>query len=298
MRKPASKMNIPEYATGADDRVECRKCKRKFNPDRIQKHTSVCIGPINEFVEKPIPRVQKKRKVGVPLWKKQHLDFINNVRYAKKMTMVEKAGGDIRKIQAPVQHYDPASDYKQCPYCSRKFNQEVAQRHIPNCKNIINKPKPPPKAAPKSYQQAGGNNGYGGSKGYGDVREVREVREVRDTRDTRDTRDKKDNRAGGVGGNNDFGPGFGYSGNQGSLRGNSVGYGANSAANMAYPGNRAGGGNIGNYAGGMSGNLNYGGGYNNNPSRVPQTKSGSIQGQCGRCGSKINPNTRKCGYCR
>jgi DNA-directed RNA polymerase subunit RPC12/RpoP len=150
LKRPSSKAAIPEYASGADDRVQCRKCKRKFNPDRIQKHQSVCIGPINEFVEKPVPRVQKKRKVGVPLWKKQHLDFINNVRYAKKMTLVQKAGGDIRKIQPPVQHYDPASDYKQCPYCSRKFNQEVALRHIPNCKNIINKPKPPPKAAVRS----------------------------------------------------------------------------------------------------------------------------------------------------
>lgn len=151
LKRPPSKMQIPEYASsGRDDRVECRKCKRKFNPDRIQKHQSVCIGPINEFVEKPIPKVQKKRKVGVPLWKKQHLDFINNVRYAKKMTVVEKAGGDIRKIKPPTQHYDPASDYKQCPYCSRKFSEQVAERHIPNCKNIINKPKPPPRPIGKS----------------------------------------------------------------------------------------------------------------------------------------------------
>ena len=294
-------MNIPEYASGPDDRVECRKCKRKFNPDRIKKHTSVCIGPINEFVEKPIPKVQKKRKVGVPLWKKQHMDFINNVRYAKKMTMVEKAGGDIRRIQPPTQHYDPASDYKQCPYCSRKFNQEVALRHIPNCKNTINKPKPPPRAASKNLQQAGGSNAYAGSRGYGDSRDVRDVRDTRDMRDARDPRDKKDprdNRAGGLGGNNEFGAGFGYSGNPGGLRGNSVGYGANSASNMAYPGNR-GGANAGNYNGGMSGNLNYGGGgYNSNPSKAPPAKSGSIQGQCGRCGSKVNPNTRKCGYCR
>lgn len=151
LKRPASKMQIPEYAaSGRDDRVECRKCRRKFNPDRIQKHQSVCIGPINEFVEKPVPKVQKKRKVGVPLWKKQHLDFINNVRYAKKMTVVQKAGGDIRMIKPPVQHYDPASDYKQCPYCSRKFSEQVAERHIPNCKNIINKPKPPPRPIGKS----------------------------------------------------------------------------------------------------------------------------------------------------
>lgn len=40
-----------------------------------------------------------------------------------------------------TQHYD---DYVQCPYCGRKYNEEVANRHIPKCKDIINKPKPPP----------------------------------------------------------------------------------------------------------------------------------------------------------
>lgn len=33
------------------------------------------------------------------------------------------------------------SDYTQCPYCGRRFNQTAAQRHIPNCKDMIhNKP--------------------------------------------------------------------------------------------------------------------------------------------------------------
>ena len=51
-----------------DNRVPCRKCKRNFNPDRINKHQSVCIGPINEAPNKPVPRIQKKKKVmGVPL---------------------------------------------------------------------------------------------------------------------------------------------------------------------------------------------------------------------------------------
>lgn len=171
LKKPSRGMQIAEYSNKPDDRVPCRKCKRKFNPDRIAKHQSVCIGPINEMPAKPVPRVIKKRKTGLPLWKKQHLDFINNVRYAKKMQIVEKKGGDIRKIQAPVQHYDPTSDYKQCPYCSRKYSQQVAERHIPNCKNIINKPKPPPRAV----NMKAGNRGGGfcpkcGGKGMVGIR--------------------------------------------------------------------------------------------------------------------------------
>jgi len=28
-----------------------------------------------------------------------------------------------------------------CPYCGRKFNEDAAQRHIPKCKTIANRPK-------------------------------------------------------------------------------------------------------------------------------------------------------------
>lgn len=35
-------------------------------------------------------------------------------------------------------------DYIQCPHCMRRFNQIAGERHIPKCKDTINKPKPPP----------------------------------------------------------------------------------------------------------------------------------------------------------
>lgn len=63
------------------------------------------------------------------------------------MQVVQERGGDVRQLQAPEQLHNYSDDYKQCPYCSRKFAQETAARHIPKCKTTINKPKPPPKAA-------------------------------------------------------------------------------------------------------------------------------------------------------
>ena len=35
-------------------------------------------------------------------------------------------------------------DYVQCPHCGRNFAPTVAERHIPKCVNIQNKPRPPP----------------------------------------------------------------------------------------------------------------------------------------------------------
>ena len=32
----------------------------------------------------------------------------------------------------------------ECPNCERKFNKRAAERHIPVCKDIIAKPRPPP----------------------------------------------------------------------------------------------------------------------------------------------------------
>lgn len=35
-------------------------------------------------------------------------------------------------------------DYVQCPHCGRNYAPPVAERHIPKCVNIQNKPRPPP----------------------------------------------------------------------------------------------------------------------------------------------------------
>ncbi|CAG9312144.1 unnamed protein product [Blepharisma stoltei] len=133
--------------------VSCRKCGRKFNSDRIDYHQSVCKGPTSAPA-KPVvaPRKPQKKKNEMPKWKKEHIDFVNNIKYAKKMKIVQERGGDIRDIAPPPQMFDPTEEYKQCPYCSRKFAPETALRHIPKCKTTINKPKPPPKAVQGSVR--------------------------------------------------------------------------------------------------------------------------------------------------
>jgi hypothetical protein len=51
-------------------------------------------------------------------------------------------GGRLADLPPPPPSLNP--DYVQCPHCARSFAQGVAERHIPKCVNIQNKPKPPP----------------------------------------------------------------------------------------------------------------------------------------------------------
>lgn len=71
----------------------------------------------------------KKKKSN---WRQQHANFIKNLRYAKKVTEMEKTGQDMSHLPPPPVTENP--DYVKCPHCSRSFNPTTAERHIPRCK--------------------------------------------------------------------------------------------------------------------------------------------------------------------
>ena len=154
---------------GSANTVPCAKCGRNFAEDRIAKHQKVC--KINskpkkvKMFHKPITEKEKAKmdevKEKTSKWRQQHEDFVNAMKYNRKMDQVEKAGGDIRKMAPP-----PPSNQAglvPCPHCGRKFGDVQAAKHIPACKNTVNKPKPPPgKAGAGSF---GGGNAYGATGG-------------------------------------------------------------------------------------------------------------------------------------
>ncbi|RNA24713.1 zinc finger protein 474 -like [Brachionus plicatilis] len=135
--------------------VPCRNCGRSFATDRIQVHQNACTGQKKRKVfdmtkqrvqgteaetfvrkKKPEPKVKSNN------WRSKHEEFIAAIRYAKLAGKIEKEGGNIASLAPPPRSTNP--DYIECPHCLRKFNQTAAERHIPKCKDTVNKPRPPP----------------------------------------------------------------------------------------------------------------------------------------------------------
>ncbi|CAG9326999.1 unnamed protein product [Blepharisma stoltei] len=138
-----------------DLRAKCQSCGRKFFSDRIDKHQQACFQvqkkrPKFKILEKILPQIERREEKQQkprrsPLkeykdknWYKKHQDFINKIKILDISTIVEENAGDFA-INSPTSLEDT---YTQCPHCGRRFAPLPAERHIPKCKDIINKPKP------------------------------------------------------------------------------------------------------------------------------------------------------------
>lgn len=161
-RGPAARGTAMKSTTGnqvANDLTECRICGRHFASDRIAKHQEICakttkkkrkaFDPVKQRVQGTEAEVflKKGRPQAVTTtvkktnWRQKHEDFINSIRAAKEMKAHVARGGKLSDLPPPPP--SDYSDYVQCPHCSRRFNQQAAERHIPKCANFqFNKPKP------------------------------------------------------------------------------------------------------------------------------------------------------------
>lgn len=151
-----------------EERKMCPECGRKFNVSSFEKHVKHCKkvfkrkrkpfdskeqrgavdGNGKELGERKMGGIQwgkrGKKKSKAPEkprapkkknWKTQSSALRDAMR---NYTMYDKA----KKDGLPPPESAPREDTRTpCPYCNRKFNEAAAERHIPKCKNIINRPK-------------------------------------------------------------------------------------------------------------------------------------------------------------
>ncbi|XP_071962768.1 uncharacterized protein [Antedon mediterranea] len=139
----------------------CNACGRKFAEDRLAKHSVICRKTSTK--KRKTFDMAKQRTAGTECeqyvknghhlkseptpkksnWKRKHEDFVRTVRDARLVQAHIAKGGKASDLPPPPPSDN--SDYKECPYCKRKFNPSTAERHIPKCKDIKSRPKPPSK---------------------------------------------------------------------------------------------------------------------------------------------------------
>ncbi|XP_037072574.1 actin cytoskeleton-regulatory complex protein pan-1-like isoform X2 [Pollicipes pollicipes] len=174
-RTPA-KENQPPSAAGprpppADPNLaQCPICSRAFAKDRLDKHQAICekstkkkrkvFDPVKMRVqgtesESYLRKIKSKKpeKVAPPKkdWRKQHEEFIRNIRAAKKAQAHLAAGGKLEDLPPPPPM--DTSDYVTCPHCGRRFSEAAADRHVPKCATIASN-KPAAGRAQKSAARA------------------------------------------------------------------------------------------------------------------------------------------------
>lgn len=151
----------PQNATYCPDlRVPCKYCDRKFRDDLIDKHEAICQQvnrkrPVFNIKHKQFPHLETTLSKCIITNKKKNCTekFLNTKWYKQHMDLVSKMkyGRETGASPPPDLH----EDYKQCPYCFRKFAPIPAYRHIPKCKDTIHKPKPPPGVSEASIHLPG-----------------------------------------------------------------------------------------------------------------------------------------------
>ncbi|NXC28229.1 ZC21C protein, partial [Campylorhamphus procurvoides] len=141
---------------------QCSFCKRKFLCTRLEKHMSICGE--NQVSKRKVFDSSKARARGTELeqyqqwknsrsaqsetpprrnnWKQKHEALIQTVCQARQLQQLLAKGGKVSDLPPLPPMENP--DYVACTYCGRQFAPRAAERHIPKCKTIKNKPPPPP----------------------------------------------------------------------------------------------------------------------------------------------------------
>eukprot|EP00042_Codosiga_hollandica_P026074 m.120610 g.120610 ORF g.120610 m.120610 type:complete len:218 (+) comp52086_c0_seq4:86-739(+) len=134
----------------------CSNCGRNFNHTSLAKHENICRKLAVKAKKRGVFDASKKRIQAIGLnptavavsqekndqalakaeaktaqWRAKHEQFVKTIREARKVQNILAAGGSLADLPPPPRDEHP--EYVQCPHCSRRFDETVAQRHIPFC---------------------------------------------------------------------------------------------------------------------------------------------------------------------
>lgn len=143
----------------------CPHCNRTFRLKVLEKHLKICQ---KVFMEKRkafdagiVPaeaaklkaehdraeRIEAKKNGGKkeadpnkdPAWKKKSEAFRNIIKNAREVDKAIKEGKPLKDLPPPPPTDADLDDRTPCPHCRRKFGAEQAKRHIPKCKESMDK---------------------------------------------------------------------------------------------------------------------------------------------------------------
>ncbi|NXD75655.1 ZC21C protein, partial [Halcyon senegalensis] len=160
---PSAEVLCVQTASAVEEggREQCSFCGRKFLCTRIEKHMSICSksqGSQRKAFDSSKARIRgtdleryqqwksSERPQNEPPrrnnWRQKHESLIRTLQQARQVQQFLSKGGKVSDL--PPLPTIKNTDYIACPYCRRKFAPRVAERHIPKCKTIKNRPPPPP----------------------------------------------------------------------------------------------------------------------------------------------------------
>eukprot|EP01059_Diplonema_ambulator_P008115 TRINITY_DN17637_c0_g1_i1.p1 TRINITY_DN17637_c0_g1~~TRINITY_DN17637_c0_g1_i1.p1 ORF type:complete len:528 (+),score=89.09 TRINITY_DN17637_c0_g1_i1:36-1586(+) len=141
-------------AAAEEPQYPCSQCGRSFRQAVLVRHQKTCghqrqrkvfdASKSREIPEQrdvpksyatPPPAASNKSKAS---WKEQHEQFQAAMKNNKLVRQVESGALPASALATVPQ---PPDNRVPCPHCTRKFAPDVAERHIPKCKNILAKPK-------------------------------------------------------------------------------------------------------------------------------------------------------------